>query len=84
MRDDGEPIGRGQLVRRAAERRALRGALFAIALFTGVLLVNGILAIALIEFFQAIGWWATTTTEGAQDAMTEWQGRMRVRASLAC
>jgi hypothetical protein len=64
MDDDGEPIGRGQLDRRAAKARAFRGALFAIALLTGILLVNGIFAILLIEFFQAIGWWEVSAAEG--------------------
>jgi hypothetical protein len=57
MRDDGEPISRGQLDRRAAEIKALRDSLFVAAFFGGVVLINGILAILLIEFFQAIGWW---------------------------
>ena len=57
MRDDGEPISRGQLDRRAAEVKALRDSLFAAAVFGGVVLINGILAILLIEFFQSIGWW---------------------------
>ena len=83
MRDDGEPISRGQLDRKAAEARALRNALFAVGLFTGVVLVNGILAILLIELFQAIGWWEVSASEGAQSATTELSGRLRVRAALA-
>lgn len=68
MRDDGEPISRGQLDRRAAEARALRNALFAAALFGGVVLINGILAILLIEFFQSIGWWEVPVMEGTPGA----------------
>jgi hypothetical protein len=60
MRDNGEPISRGQLDRRAAEIKALRDSLFVAAFFGGVVLINGILAILLIEFFQSIGWWEVT------------------------
>lgn len=68
MRDDGEPISRGQLDRRAAEIKALRDSLFAAAYFGGVILINGILAILLIEFFQSIGWWEIHPTGGAEGA----------------
>lgn len=68
MRDDGEPISRGQLDRRAAEARALQNALFSVALFTGVVLVNGILAFIVIELFQSIGWWEVPALESAEDA----------------
>jgi hypothetical protein len=68
MRDDGEPISRGQLDRHAAEVRALRDSLFAAALFGGVVLINGILAILLIEFFQSIGWWEVQRAGGAEGA----------------
>jgi hypothetical protein len=68
MRDDGEPIGRGRLDRRAEEARALRGALFAVALFTGVVVVNGLLALLLIELFQVIGWWGSATSEIGMEA----------------
>lgn len=59
MRDEGEPISRGQVDRRAADARAMRDALFGVALFTVVVLVNGILAILGIEALQAIGVWPT-------------------------
>lgn len=68
MRDDGEPIGRGQLDRRAADARALRDSLFAAAFFGGVVLIDGILAILLIEFFHSIGWWEIQPTGGAEGA----------------
>jgi hypothetical protein len=68
MPDDGEPISRGQLDRRAAEMRALRGALFVAAFFGGAVLINGILGILLIEFFQAIGWWEVPPATGAEGA----------------
>ena len=83
MRDDGEPISHGQLDRRAAEARALRDALFAVALFTGVVLINGILAILLIELFQTIGWWEVSASAGAQTASTELSGRLKFGAALA-
>jgi hypothetical protein len=68
MRDDGEPISRGQLDRRAAEMRALRDSLFVAGFFGGVVLINGILAILLIDFFQAIGWWEVPSGTGADGA----------------
>jgi hypothetical protein len=83
MVDDGEPIGRGQLDRRAAKARAFRGALFAIALFTGIVLVNGILAIMLIEFFQAIGWWEVSAAEGIHGVAAGFSGRSARPIALA-
>jgi hypothetical protein len=77
--DNGEPISRGQLDRRAAEAWALRNALFGVAIFTGVVLVNGILFILLIELLQVIGWWAMPESE----ATTELSARLRVRVALA-
>ena len=68
MRDHGEPISRGQLDRRAAEIRALRDALFVAAFFGGVVLINGVLAILLIEFFQSIGWWEVQSAGSAEGA----------------
>ena len=50
-----------------------------VALVTGVMLVNGILFILLIELFQALGWWALSAPEGAQDATSELSGRLRLR-----
>lgn len=75
MRDDGEPISRGQLNRRAAEGRALRDSLFLVALFGGVVLVNGILAILLIEFLQSIGWWEVPPA-GAGEGAAALSGRL--------
>jgi hypothetical protein len=68
MRDDGEPISRGQLDRRAADIRALRDSLLLAAFFGGVVLINGILAILLIEFFQSIGWWEVPPATGGEGA----------------
>ena len=59
MRDEGEPISRGQLDRHAADRRALGSTLWVVALFTAAVLVNGILAILGIEALQALGVWPT-------------------------
>jgi hypothetical protein len=56
-RDDGEPISAGRQDRRAAEARTLGNVLFVVALFIGVVLINGILAILLIELFRVVGWW---------------------------
>ena len=79
MRDDGEPISRGQLDRRAANARALRNALWFVALFSGSVLINGILFILLIGWLQAIGWWEVAAAEGAQDAAANLSGRLRAR-----
>ncbi len=81
-RHDGEPVSRGQLDRRAAERRALGDALFAAAFFGGVVLVNGILAILLIALFQAIGWWEIQSVDGAHAAALL-SGRLRYRQAAA-
>ena len=59
MRDEGEPISRGQLDRHAADRRPLGSTLWVVALFTAAVLVNGILAILGIEALQALGVWPT-------------------------
>jgi hypothetical protein len=50
IRDEGEPISPGRRDLRAAERRALGDALFASALFAGVVLVNGLLFMLLLAF----------------------------------
>jgi hypothetical protein len=73
MRDDGEPTSRLRLDRRAVELTALRDSLVVAALFGGVALINGILAILLIDFFQALGWWVVLPpgSEGAADALSE-------------
>ncbi len=69
-RDQGEPISAGRQDRRAAVGRAFGDVLFAVALFTAVVLVNGILAIMLIELFQAAGWWDTSVLPGGDDSTT--------------
>ena len=63
MRDAGEPMSRGQLDRRAADARASRGALFWVALCTGAILVNGILAILFVALMQALGAWVPVMAE---------------------
>jgi hypothetical protein len=83
MRDAGEPVSRGRLDRKAAEARALQNALFAVGLFAGIVLVNGILALLFIGFAQAIGWWDVSTSEGAETATTELASRLRLRAAVA-
>lgn len=70
MHDDGEPISRGQIDRRAADAAALRNALLVVALVGSVVLVNGVLAILLIELLQVIGVWPT------EAMMTEVPSRM--------
>jgi hypothetical protein len=65
VRDAGEPLSRGQVDRRAADARALRDALLFVALFTGVVLINGILAILFIALMQALGLWTPVAVETA-------------------
>jgi hypothetical protein len=48
-RPDGEPVSADRRDRRAAERRALRNVLFAVGLFAGVVLVNGLVFLLLLE-----------------------------------
>jgi hypothetical protein len=76
MRDDGEPISRGQLDRRAAEIRALRDPLLLAAFFGGVVLINGILALLLIEFSQVVGWWEVHAAGAAEETAIELSGRV--------
>jgi hypothetical protein len=45
MPDNGEPISRGQLDRRRAERRALGNTLWFVAFFAAAVLLNGLIAI---------------------------------------
>ena len=59
MRDVGEPLSRGQLDRRAADRRALGNTLWFVAFFAVVVLVNGVLALLGIEVLQNLGVWPT-------------------------
>jgi hypothetical protein len=56
MRDEGEPLSRGQLDRRAAHKRALGRTLF-VAFFAVVVLVNGVMAILRIKILQNLGVW---------------------------
>jgi hypothetical protein len=82
MHDDGEPISRGQLDRRPAEIKAYRDSLFVVAFFGGVVLVNGVLAILLIEFFQSIGWWEVQPA-GAAEGAAALSGRLGRRYPAA-
>jgi hypothetical protein len=66
IRHEGEPISRGQLDRRASDRRALGNSLWFVAFFGVVVLVNGILAILGIEVLQNLGVWPTP--EASPDA----------------
>jgi hypothetical protein len=59
----------------AVERRALGDALFAAVVFGGVVLVNGILAILLIELARFLGWW--TSPESVEEAAIHLSARIR-------
>ena len=54
---------RHNLDRRVAGGRPLRDTLLGVALFSGLILVSGVLAIAFIALMQALGFWAPTTPE---------------------
>jgi hypothetical protein len=82
IRNDGEPISAGRQDRRAVEGRALGNALFAVAVFTGVVLVNGILAILLIELLQAVGWWEVAAPASVDHSPTALSGRAGVSSIL--
>ena len=71
MRDEGEPISPGQLDRRAADKRALRDAFSCVAFFGGVMLINGIVVILLIELAQTLGWWPMLG--GEPTSIGEWR-----------
>lgn len=81
MYEQGEPISAGRRDRRATEARALRNALFAAGLFAGAVLINGILAMLLIELLQAIGWWEPAGATGtAEEVAAELSDRARAGA----
>jgi hypothetical protein len=82
MHDDGEPISRGQFDRCAAEARALRDSLFVAAFFGGVVLIDGLLAILLIEFLRSIGWWEVQPAGRAEGAVAL-SGRLGRRGATA-
>jgi hypothetical protein len=77
MRDVGEPISSGRRDLRDAERRALGSALFAAVFFTTAVLINGILAILLIEFLQSIGAWEVTMPALPGEISPEFASRLR-------
>ena len=66
MRDEGEPTSQGRGERRGDEAKPFRDSLFAAAVFGGVVLINGILAILLIAFLQSIGWWEVEWSGGSE------------------
>ena len=60
MRNDREPVSAGYEPGESArqtERRALRDALTAAAIFGGIVLVGGVLAILFIALLQSLGLW---------------------------
>ena len=69
MRDAGEPLSRDLVDRRATEIRALSNALLGVALFSGAVLINGIVAILFIALMQALGMWGPATAEAASVEM---------------
>jgi hypothetical protein len=81
MCEFGEPISLGRLVRRDAGPLELGDVLTLVAIIGGVLLFNGIVALLLIEVFQALGWWPESASEGAGDAARDMSARLRVRAA---
>jgi hypothetical protein len=79
-RDDvGEPISSGRRDLRVVDRRAV-GDVIAFLVLAFVVLVNGILAILLIETFIGIGWW---TREAVDEVAIDLAGRTRLRLGQA-
>ena len=56
MRNEGEPIGQGQLDRRVVSQHALRTSVLFAAVFGFVVLVNGLLLILLLGMCVELGW----------------------------
>ena len=74
--DAGEPISRGRRDRRRVELAALRIVLFMVALFGGVWLVNGILAILFIALMQELGLWGTADSEFIDEIASDLAARV--------
>jgi hypothetical protein len=72
-------LTRGRISRQTPGRFAIGDALLAAALFGGVVLVNGFLAMLLIELLQALGWWEVAAADGANGAAVL-SGRLRARS----
>lgn len=79
MSRDGEPLSRGRVDRRVVDGQALRDTVLFVAIFTVVVLVNGILAILFIALMQALGWWSPVAAEAASCSA---EGVDEVRSSL--
>ena len=65
--------------RPAADARAFRDTVLMVGLFSGVVLVNGILAILFIALMQALGLW---TPAMAETALVSVEAGDELRASL--
>ena len=81
--DMGEPMSRGRRDRWVMQRSALGGSLLPALLFTGVVLIGGILTILLIAWFQWMGWWAGSDYVNAEGAVLDVGGRLRPRLVVA-
>ena len=57
FREDGEPISAGRGGGVGSYLDIFRSAMFTVPFFAGVILVNGIVAIFLIEFLRSVGLW---------------------------
>ncbi len=74
MRGNGEPVSKGRLTR-AADAQALRDTVLMVGLVSGVVLVNGILAILFIALMQALGLWGPTA-EALSSESAEWRSSL--------
>jgi hypothetical protein len=84
MRDDGDPVGRGQADGEEADNHALRDELFAIAAFALVVVVTSALAILFIWLAQAVGWWEVPASADAESVTAELlPSSLRLRAAGA-
>ncbi len=79
MRGHGEPVSRGRLDRRDADARGFRETVLMVGLFSGVVLINGTLAILFIALMQALGLWMPVLAETAR---VSFEGADSLRTSL--
>jgi hypothetical protein len=70
MRDERRPMSQDEIDERAKDARAFRTAAFAVAFFSGVVLINGVVVILLIALLQTLGLWEADTTETTSLSVT--------------
>lgn len=76
LREAGEPISAGRSRGVASYLDMLRTAMFTVLFFSGVMLINGIIAILLIGFLQSVGVWEASVTPASEEPMSWLRNRM--------